>query len=121
MIVVVCCRDQGRTAIPLVGGVQATAENRTEAGLVARAVVRLRTRLLGREGTLYEDDGQFWSDGVFVVSPHHAQIAASWPDTENGLLTRSWTRPRGAGFPAPGHPAAGRDAEPAYRPKPGLV
>jgi superfamily I DNA and/or RNA helicase len=57
-------------------GVRATAENRVEADLVARVVARLRSRLLDKHERLYPDDPSFWEHGVFVVSPHHAQIAA---------------------------------------------
>jgi hypothetical protein len=39
-------------------------------------VARLRSRLLDRHEQVYPDDPSFWEHGVFVVSPHHAQIAA---------------------------------------------
>lgn len=57
-------------------GVRATSENTVEAQLVGRVIARLRSRLLAREGKPYGEDAGFWSEGVFVVSPHHAQIAA---------------------------------------------
>jgi hypothetical protein len=61
-------------------GVRAAAENRVEAALVAACALALRSRLLTEEGVVYSDgaegDAQFWEHGLFVVSPHHAQIAA---------------------------------------------
>ncbi|MDD4254813.1 MAG: DEAD/DEAH box helicase, partial [Methanofollis sp.] len=61
--------------------VRATVENTAEAALVADLTAALRSSLLlgGPEET-YPDtkagDAAFWNRGVFVVSPHHAQIAA---------------------------------------------
>lgn len=60
-------------------GIQAGAENVVEAGLVAQVTHQLRRRLLMRGRTMpYPDDKKgdnaFWRDGVFIVSPHHAQI-----------------------------------------------
>jgi DNA replication ATP-dependent helicase Dna2 len=61
-------------------GVQATAENIVEAGLVADVATSLRKRLRDHNRRPYPDDVQgdtdFWRRGVFVVSPHHAQIRA---------------------------------------------
>jgi hypothetical protein len=66
--------------IGVLEGVRASAENRLEAALVARAVVRLRRRLQPAPRRRYPDsregDEAFWKDGLFVVSPHHVQIAA---------------------------------------------
>jgi DNA replication ATP-dependent helicase Dna2 len=66
--------------IGLLRGVRATAENRVEAGIVARTALGLRRRLLSGLGSLYPDDSKgdqaFWKDGLFIVSPHHAQINA---------------------------------------------
>jgi hypothetical protein len=66
--------------IAVLDGVRAAAENRLEAELVARAVVRLRSRLQPTPKRRYPDsregDEAFWKDGLFVVSPHHVQIAA---------------------------------------------
>jgi hypothetical protein len=60
----------------ILDGVRATAENQVEAGLVADAAARLRERLLDGSGRAYADDARFWADGLFIVSPHHAQIHA---------------------------------------------
>lgn len=60
-------------------GVRATAENAVEAALVADVAEALRRHLL-RGGETYPDgeegDSAFWRDGVFVVSPHQAQLRA---------------------------------------------
>jgi len=80
--------------IGVLDGVRATAENRVEAALVARAAVRLRHRLqLGarrRYPDTPEGDAAFWREGLFVVSPHNIQIKA----IERALAAaRSWHKP----------------------------
>jgi hypothetical protein len=62
--------------IGVLEGVRATAENRVEAELVATAALDLRNRLVDRDGEPYEHDRDFWRRGLFIVSPHHAQINA---------------------------------------------
>ncbi|MGE0085994.1 MAG: AAA domain-containing protein [Desulfococcaceae bacterium] len=60
---------------------QTAVENQTEARLAALLAHYLRNRLI-RENTekTYPDteagDKAFWSEGLFIVSPHHAQIRA---------------------------------------------
>lgn len=61
--------------------VQTTIENPVEAALVARLTGTLRERLIDPEsGKPYPatEDGDylFWRHGLFIVSPHHAQIGA---------------------------------------------
>ncbi|WP_440950561.1 AAA domain-containing protein [Methanosphaerula subterraneus] len=61
--------------------VQATVENQVEAGIVAALVVQLRERLLDPESDqvyplTMDGDRQFFDEGLFIVSPHHAQIEA---------------------------------------------
>jgi DNA replication ATP-dependent helicase Dna2 len=81
-------------AFPLVvavlEGVRATAENVVEAGLVARCALALRERLLRADGRRYAanraGDKAFWRDGLFIVSPHHAQIRA----VRRELGRRTW-------------------------------
>jgi hypothetical protein len=81
-------------AFPLVvavlQGVRATAENVVEAELVARCALTLRARLLTADGRRYAanraGDKAFWRDGLFVVSPHHAQIRA----VRRALAAREW-------------------------------
>jgi hypothetical protein len=71
-------------AYPLVvgvlSGVRAAAENRVEADLVARTACALRERLTDASGHRYpgsvEGDRAFWREGLFIVSPHRAQIHA---------------------------------------------
>lgn len=66
--------------IGVISGVRAAAENRVEAALVATTACALRERLLDPEGDAYADtvtgDTAFWRRGLFIVSPHHAQIHA---------------------------------------------
>lgn len=50
--------------------VQATADNRVEAALVAEVTAALRHRYPDA------DDERFWRDHLFIVSPHHVQIRA---------------------------------------------
>jgi superfamily I DNA and/or RNA helicase len=57
-------------------GVRAAQVNPVEADLVAQLVTALRDGLHGPDGKLYPDDTSFFRHGVFVVSPHHAQIQA---------------------------------------------
>ena len=67
-------------AFPLVfvvlDGVWAARENPPEAQLAAQLVAGLRSTLRQADGKLFGDDGAFFRDGVFVVSPHRAQIRA---------------------------------------------
>jgi superfamily I DNA and/or RNA helicase len=61
-------------------GVQATVENLLEADIVAYLACDLHARLKQENERLYlnskEGDRQFWRQGLFIVSPHHAQINA---------------------------------------------
>jgi superfamily I DNA and/or RNA helicase len=62
-------------------GIRATVENKAEAGLVAKITQYLRERLIDPDtGAAYPDtergDTEFWRRGLFIVSPHHAQIRA---------------------------------------------
>lgn len=67
-------------AYPLVfvvlDGVWAARENPPEAELAAQLVAALRGTLQQHDGSLFADDAAFFRDGVFVVSPHRAQIRA---------------------------------------------
>ena len=61
----------------MLDGVWAARENPLEAQLVAKLVDRDCAARCGRtDGKLYADDAAFFRDGVFVVSPHRAQIRA---------------------------------------------
>jgi hypothetical protein len=76
-------------------GVRTTVENRVEAALAARLAGTLRERLLdpgsGERYPATEDgDYRFWRHGLFIVSPHHAQIGA----IKNSLAgVRDWKYP----------------------------
>jgi superfamily I DNA and/or RNA helicase len=67
-------------AFPLVlvilDGPRAAQANPIEADLVAQLVVALRDGLRDATGRPYADDAAFFRHGVFIVSPHHAQIRA---------------------------------------------
>jgi DNA replication ATP-dependent helicase Dna2 len=66
--------------VGVLSGVRAAAENRVEAQLVARVAVKLRELLQDADGSSYQNsldgDQAFWREGLFMVSPHHAQIHA---------------------------------------------
>lgn len=62
-------------------GVRTTVENQIEAALVTSLVGALREKLIDpQSGKPYpatgEGDFLFWRRGLFIVSPHHAQIGA---------------------------------------------
>ncbi|MBL8601566.1 MAG: AAA family ATPase [Myxococcales bacterium] len=67
-------------SLAVIDGLKASTENRAEAELTARVAVALRTRMLSPGGEPYPDtpegDADFWRHGLFVVSPHRAQIRA---------------------------------------------
>jgi DNA replication ATP-dependent helicase Dna2 len=74
----------------LLGGVRAAQANPVEAELVAQLVAVLREGLRDGAGRPYADDAAFFRHGVFVVSPHHAQIRA----IQRALAPlRTWTVP----------------------------
>jgi predicted RecB family nuclease len=58
-------------------GIRTGAENLLEADLVAHITEELRKRLLMKDSKKdYSNDGLFWKEGLFIVSPHHVQIDA---------------------------------------------
>lgn len=72
--------------------VRASLKNSAEAGLVADIASVLRERMLAPEGDgVYTDsqagDEEFWRRGLFIVSPHHAQIGAIRKEL---LQRRNW-------------------------------
>ena len=69
-------------------GIRASQANPIEADLVAQLVIALRGGLLTDKGKPYPDDAAFFRHGVFVVSPHHAQIQAIRSELAK---QRSWT------------------------------
>jgi superfamily I DNA and/or RNA helicase len=71
------CLDPGYPLVVVVlDGIRAAQANPVEADLVAQLVTALRDGLRGPGGRLYADDTAFFRQGVFIVSPHHAQIRA---------------------------------------------
>ncbi|MBI2478244.1 MAG: UvrD-helicase domain-containing protein, partial [Planctomycetia bacterium] len=60
--------------IVILDGVWAARENQLEAQLVAKLVIGLRGALRDAGGKLYANDDEFFRRGVFLVSPHRAQI-----------------------------------------------
>jgi hypothetical protein len=60
----------------ILDGPRAARANPVEADLVAQLVVALRAGLRDDRGRPYADDAAFFRHGVFIVSPHHAQIRA---------------------------------------------
>jgi hypothetical protein len=80
--------------VGVLSGIRASAENRIEADLVARTANRLRERLLSVNKDLYaaspDGDSAFWKHGLFIVSPHHAQIHAIRRELRRG---RHWLAP----------------------------
>jgi DNA replication ATP-dependent helicase Dna2 len=73
-----------------IDGFRATSENALEAIVVTDVAARLRERMLDASGALYRSDAAFWSDGLFIVSPHHAHIGAI---RRRLAKKRAWTSP----------------------------
>lgn len=69
-----CLDPEFPLVIVLLDGVWAARENPLEARLVAQLVVALRGTLRDRQGKLYSADDEFFRSGIFLVSPHRAQI-----------------------------------------------
>jgi hypothetical protein len=88
---VAACLDPAYPLVLVVlAGVRAARANPVEADLVAQLVLALRDGLLGPDGRPYADDAAFFKHGVFVVSPHHAQIRAIQQEL---AARRAWRRP----------------------------
>ena len=69
-LVTACLDPAYPLVIVILNGLRAAKANPIEADLVAQLVAALR------DGSPYRDDAEFFRQGVFVVSPHHAQIRA---------------------------------------------
>ena len=76
--------------VVVLDGVWAARENPLEAHLVARLVTGLRGTLRGADGKLYAGDEEFFRSGVFLVSPHRAQIRLIDRELRR---QRMWQRP----------------------------
>lgn len=70
-------------------GVPALSENPAEAGIVADIATFLRENLLSA-GEPYQSDEAFWQRGLFITSPHHAQIHAIYHEL---YRRRNWDYP----------------------------
>jgi hypothetical protein len=81
-------------AFPLVvvvlEGVRTGQANPVEADLVAQLTVALRDGLRDADGKPYANDEAFFRRGVFIVSPHHAQIRAVRQELAK---VRAWRAP----------------------------
>ena len=86
-IVKACLDPNVPLVVVVLDGIRASQANPVEADLVAQLVTALRGGLLAENGKLYADDATFFRHGVFVVSPHHAQIRAIQRELAK---TRSW-------------------------------
>lgn len=60
--------------VVLLHGLAPAKDNDLEASLIAELTVELRGGLRANSGARYDDDGEFFEHGVFIVSPHHSQI-----------------------------------------------
>lgn len=61
-------------AVVVLEGVRAAKENQVEAQLLSKVLIGLREGLCDASGEIYADDSDFFREGVFIVSPHRAQI-----------------------------------------------
>jgi hypothetical protein len=75
-LVKACLDPDYPLTIVVLDGPRAAQANPIEADLVAQLVVALREGLRDGHGKPYRDDAAFFRHGVFVVSPHHAQVKA---------------------------------------------
>ncbi len=65
-----CLDPKYPLVLVLLDGIRAARANAIEADLIAQLAAALR------DGMAYRDDATFFRKGVFIVSPHHAQIQA---------------------------------------------
>jgi hypothetical protein len=75
-LVKACLDPEYPLVVVILDGIRAAQANPVEADLVAQLVVALREGLRADDGRPYPDDAAFFRQGVFIVSPHHAQIRA---------------------------------------------
>lgn len=85
-----CLDPESPLTVVVMDGVWAARENPLEARLVAQLVAGLRGTMRDAHAQLFSDDGHFFQQGVFLVSPHRAQIRL----IENQLhQQRRWQTP----------------------------
>jgi hypothetical protein len=75
-LVKACLDPSYPLVVVILDGIRAAQANPIEADLVAQLVAALRDGLQSADGRHYPDDAAFFRHGVFIVSPHHAQIRA---------------------------------------------
>ncbi len=75
-LVAACLDPDFPLVVVVLDGIRASRANPIEADLIAQLVTALRDGLREDNGRPYADDDAFFRHGVFVVSPHHAQIRA---------------------------------------------
>ncbi len=75
-LIAACLDPAAPLVIVILEGIRAAQANPVEADLVAQLVTALREGLRDDRGRLYSSDAEFFRHGVFIVSPHHAQIRA---------------------------------------------
>jgi hypothetical protein len=73
-LVEACLSPEHPLVLVVLDGIHAAQSNPIEADLVAQMVTALRDGLRDDAGRPYASDAEFFRHGVFVVSPHHAQI-----------------------------------------------
>ncbi len=75
-LVAACLDPDFPLVVVVLDGIRASRANPIEADLVAQLVTALRDGLRDAGGRPFADDADFFRHGVFIVSPHHAQIRA---------------------------------------------
>ncbi len=89
-LVQLCLDPEYPLVVVILDGLRAAQANPVEADLVAQLVTALRDGLRRPDGEPYADDRAFFREGVFIVSPHHAQIRAIQQELAG---RRQWTWP----------------------------
>jgi len=75
-LVAACLDADYPLVVVVLDGIRASRANPIEADLIAQLATTLRAGLRAAPGRPYTDDAAFFRQGVFIVSPHHAQIRA---------------------------------------------
>jgi DNA replication ATP-dependent helicase Dna2 len=87
-LVASCLDPDYPLVVVVLDGIRASRANPIEADLIAQLTAALREGLRNSSGRLYVDDAAFFRHGVFIVSPHHAQIRAIQQELAR---QRSWS------------------------------
>jgi DNA replication ATP-dependent helicase Dna2 len=75
-LVASCLDPDYPLVVVVLDGIRASRANPIEADLIAQLTTALRDNLCDTTKRPYADDASFFRHGVFIVSPHHAQIRA---------------------------------------------